>query len=513
MIRTCILFAIITYSLNCFSQTDLNLRLNSMFASTADAIYVDDKYAYVMGNTFDTTRLAILVGKFYKIDLEKSRIIDSFEINSNPIEFETRATKLYNIEDTLHYFTYGQERRDSVIDGQNNFTYFHHFKYSLADGVWTNETFPAFNEVGRQFLSNTDAYISDSSIYVANITTDFEINDSDVLLTKLDHFGKVEWNVELENEIFHSVQRILENNNDEVIISGLISDIAADKQSGYRHLFLEKINPNNGTVIKKIVIEEDSDIPKSLIEDPKGGYIIGSGDAVFQEGARFPAITRIIKINEDLDSIVWELPLSDTLSFNPFWHLDNFTSLGNNEFLAVGVADMIEPFSHLGRIIKFTGDGELIFDKEIQHFSPRNDLEQRLTDVAPYKDGFIACGTIFAYTSDFIIPRQHGWVVYIDKDGNTDISSATDFIAVDKGVVKLYPNPTSNSVFLDFEEELLKNHSYEIFTLDGALVQSGIITAGTKRDRIELNVSQLGTYVVRISSSQTTFSKLLHYSQ
>lgn len=445
--------------------------------------------------------IAVLVGKFYKINLETNTIEDSIEINSNPIEFDTRSTKLYNINDTLHYFTYGEEWRDTVIDNQNIYTHYHHFRYSLSDGSWQSETFPAFNEVGTQFLSNKDAYVSDSSIYLSSITTDFDINDADILLTKLNHFGEVEWNIELENEIFHSVWRILENRKEEVIISGLISNIAPDKRSGYRHLFIEKIDPNDGSTIKKLVIEADSDIPKSLIEDPNGGYIIGSGDAEFQEGARFPAITRILKINEDLDSIVWELPLSDTLSYSPLWHLDNFTSLGNNEFLAVGIADMIKPFSHVGRIVKFTGDGELIFDKEIQHFSPRDDLEQRLTDIAPYKDGFIACGTFLAYTSDFIIPRQQGWVVYIDGNGNADISSSTKFITIDKGLVKVYPNPTNGRIFLEFEKEIKEDYYFNIYSIEGKEIQNGILTKGANESTIDLEASLSGTYIIKIRNS------------
>lgn len=258
-----------------------------------------------------------------------------------------------------------------------------------------------------------------------------------------------------------------------------------------------------------MVIENDSDIPKALIEDPSGGYIIGFGDAEFQEGARFPAITRILKINEDLDSIVWELPLSDTLSYNPFWHLDNFTSLVNNEFLAVGIVDMVKPFSHVGRIVKFTGDGELLFDKEIQHYTPRSNLEQRLTDIAPYKDGFIACGTILAYNNDFIIPRQHGWVVYIDDNGNTDISSATDLIIVDRGIVKVFPNPTNGRIFLEFEEEIKEDYYYNIYSIEGKNIQNGIPSKGANEFYIELETNHKGTYIIRLNNNDRSITKLV----
>jgi len=508
--RRFIQLTILFYSIASFSQDGLNLSLNSVYASTADAVYVKDKYAYVIGNTFDTTKIAVLVGKFYKINLETNIIEDSIEINSNPIEFDTRSTKLANINDTLHYFTYGEEWRDTMIDNQNVYTYYHHFKYSLSDGVWSNQTFPAYNEVGRQFLANKDAYISDSSIYLVGITTDFEINDADILLTKLDHHGKVIWNIELEYEIFHSVWRILENRKKEIIVSGLISDIAPDRRSGYRHPYLIKINAISGEVIKKFVLEQDSDIPKSLIEDPSGGYIIGAGNAEFQEGAVFPAITRIIKINEDLDSVEWEIELSDTLSYNFLWHLDNFTSLGNNEFLAVGVSDMIKPFSHDGRIVKFTGDGKLIFDKEIQHFSPRDDLEQRLTDVFPYKDGFIACGTVFAHTSDFIIPRQQGWIVYIDKNGNADISSTTSELeANDDGTVHVFPNPSNGNFTIEFNENIEEDLNYEIHTINGIKIQSDLISKGSKQHTVNMQASSIGVHVLSLYTSDRKVSKLL----
>jgi len=502
--------AFIIYSTTCHPQEGLNLRLNSTYASTSDAVYVDDKYAYTIGNTFDTTRIAVLIGKFYKINLETNTIEDSIEINSNPIEFDTRSTKLFNINDTLHYFTYGEEWRDTMIDNQNVYTYYHHFRYSLSDGEWTNETFPAYNEVGRQFLQNLDAYISDSSIYLIGITTDFEINDADILITKLDHRGKVIWNVEIENEIKHTVWRILEDRNNNIVFCGSQFEFSGNKKEGYKYLYVYKIDPITGEVNKKFTLEEDTSLPKAMIEDPNGGYIIGAGDAEFQEGAVFPAFTRIIKLNEDLDSVVWELVLSDTLSYNLFWHLDNFTSLGNNEFLAVGVSDMIKPFSHVGRIVKFTGDGELIFDKEIQHFSPKDDLEQRLTDVYPYKDGFIACGTIFSHTSDFIIPRQQGWIVYIDKNGNADISSTTSELEVNNdGTVHVFPNPSNGNFTIEFNENIKEDLNYEIHTINGIKIQSDLISKGSKQHTVNMQASSIGVHVLSFYMSDRKVSKLL----
>ena len=164
-------------------------------------------------------------------------------------------------------------------------------------------------------------------------------------------------------------------------------------------MYIYKVNSSDGAVQKKFLLREDTPVSRAILEDPEGGYIIGTGDAEFIEGGRYPAITQIIKLDENLDSIIWKLPLSETQSFNIFWHLEKFISLGNNEFLGIGVADMTTPFSHLGRIVKFTGDGELIFDKEIYNVESTPDLEQRLVDVVPYKDGFVAVGTLLALSN------------------------------------------------------------------------------------------------------------------
>lgn len=493
----------------CLCQEGLNLRLNSQYASTAEALFVDDNYAYVIGNTFDTTRIAIRVGIFYKINLESKMIEDSIVISKNPIEFDAISHVLHEANDTLHYFAYGEELRDTTIDNQNVYTHYHHFKYSLSSGEWNNKTFPAYNDKGRQFITHRDAYFTDSNIYASNRSFDFEVNSSDVLVTKLDYDGNVIWNNKMCNDVSQANAALLVDQEDHIIIGGYYFYISRDKRDGFHHLFLSKLDPSDGSIIDEIIIEEDVAIPRALIEDPNGGYIISAGDAEFQEGGRYPEIVQIIKINKELDSVVWNLRLSDTLSYSIFGHLEKFIFLGNNEFLAIGVSDMTKPFSHSGRIVKFTGDGELIFDKEIQHFDPRDNLEQRLTDIIPYKDGFIACGTILAFSDDFIIPRQQGWVVYIDGNGNTDISSSTDLITVDRGVVKVYPNPSSGRIFLEFEKEINNDLDYKIFSLDGIEISNGKICKGIKETNIDMHSSVPGSYILRLNNNDITITKLL----
>lgn len=493
-----------------YSQEGLNLSLNSTHASSTSAIFVDDNKAYIMASTFDTTKIAVLKGIFYKINLESNTIEDSIEINTNPIGFDPRSSKLFRIADTLHYFAYGIEWRDTIVNNQNNFTFYHHFRYNLRDGTWSNNTFPAVDDVGYQFVRHSDAYITETNVYLANVCVDPETERGETLITKLSHTGEIDWNLKYEREILHGVRKILQDKNKDVLFCGSFFEISNDRRDGYNHLFVYKVDSEDGSIISKFTLDEDTTLPRAIIEDPNGGYIIESGDAEFLEGFRLPAITRILKIDENLDTIVWELPLSDSLSMNPFGHINNFTSLGNNEFLAVGVSDMIKPNSHVGRIVKFTGDGELIFDKEIQFYEPQDDLEQRLTDIVQYKDGFIACGTILSYTSDFIIPRQHGWVVYIDKNGNTDISSSSELITVDKGIVKVFPNPTSTEIFLKFENELIEFSNYFIYSINGKIVQSGQLIKGMSEVNIPLNFSQKGSYILRIQRTDSSITKIFY---
>jgi len=119
---------------------------------------------------------------------------------------------------------------------------------------------------------------------------------------------------------------------------------------------------------------------------------------------------------------------------------------------------------------------------------------------------------LYLTENHFIIPRQHGWVVYIDGNGNTDISSATDLIIVDRGIVKVFPNPTNGRIFLEFEEEIKEDYYYNIYSIEGKNIQNGILSKGANESTIDLETKQSGTYIIKLRNSDRLITKLIQFN-
>jgi len=113
----------------------------------------------------------------------------------------------------------------------------------------------------------------------------------------------------------------------------------------------------------------------------------------------------------------------------------------------------------------------------------------------------IACG--YSRTTNPL--KDWAWLVKVSKDGCVDtlncfpISSVGELMQ--QAQIKAYPNPTSDIIYFDLPNE--ERAEYQIFTLTGNLIQSGLIS-----DR-KIDVSTLlpGGYVLQTKSKNGVFSK------
>ncbi|QBZ97784.1 T9SS type A sorting domain-containing protein [Flavobacterium sangjuense] len=69
--------------------------------------------------------------------------------------------------------------------------------------------------------------------------------------------------------------------------------------------------------------------------------------------------------------------------------------------------------------------------------------------------------------------------------------------------LKFYPNPTSNSVFLDIENEIIKN--IYIFDLNGKLVNN----QKNSNNQIDLSNLQTGTYIIKTDNQNFKSFKII----
>lgn len=97
---------------------------------------------------------------------------------------------------------------------------------------------------------------------------------------------------------------------------------------------------------------------------------------------------------------------------------------------------------------------------------------------------------------------------------DTGISVSNGIIQPIKGVVistddlvenniSVFPNPVSSIISIESEDQDLK--TFEIFSLDSKLVHSGLIN----KETIDVSAIQTGMYILRLKSSQKTYSTLI----
>jgi hypothetical protein len=52
---------------------------------------------------------------------------------------------------------------------------------------------------------------------------------------------------------------------------------------------------------------------------------------------------------------------------------------------------------------------------------------------------------------------------------------------------------------------LLKSHPYHLYTMEGKVIQSGILNPQNENDRIQLNTLPKGTYLIHIGSDSDQY--------
>ncbi|TAE45634.1 MAG: PKD domain-containing protein [Cytophagales bacterium] len=62
----------------------------------------------------------------------------------------------------------------------------------------------------------------------------------------------------------------------------------------------------------------------------------------------------------------------------------------------------------------------------------------------------------------------------------------------------IYPNPTSNNVFIGFKEEISKKHEWEIYNMQGIKINNGIILEGKKGVNIDVAQYPKAMYIIKI---------------
>jgi hypothetical protein len=102
---------------------------------------------------------------------------------------------------------------------------------------------------------------------------------------------------------------------------------------------------------------------------------------------------------------------------------------------------------------------------------------------------------------DFVIGNERGGIRFYSLDTNT-ISVSTILVPKENLAIKLYPNPTTDFIVLNFGEIVYENMQISIINSLGQIVQNQTITAKNQQERIELNNLPQGLYYCRVQTEK-----------
>lgn len=296
--------------------TDLNSN------TRLDAITSDDEHIYIIGTSIDTIFPYYRIGIFYKINIEENEVVDSVRMASGLIEIDAKSNNLQIINDSLHYIAIGYETRDSIVNGQINFSYYQKFSYSLSTGDWKLKSIPAYDDLGRQFVTYSDSYFFDNQVYLIGQRFDSLWQKKDLLVTCLDINGNIVWKKSFINDLSRGESQVLVDSNNDIIIGSALTFLPVNDSFDVIHKFsLLKLDKENGELINSFVDEELTGAPRAIIEDlADNSYIIASDNIIPQGRGRLKSSPRIIKLSSDFEEIIWETNVSD-ISFAYSWHI------------------------------------------------------------------------------------------------------------------------------------------------------------------------------------------------
>jgi len=145
---------------------------------------------------------------------------------------------------------------------------------------------------------------------------------------------------------------------------------------------------------------------------------------------------------------------------------------------------------------KFDSQDNIIIDRKIEG----GDGQFVLSTINEDEENNIII-TGFYYPKENTFNSRFNFYMIIDQFG--EILTSTKSLIVNNNL-NIYPNPTQGNLVFNIKE-INNSSQYEIYTVDGKFVKSGIVDSSTN---INLNVSELinGMYILRVISEQNMYT-------
>jgi hypothetical protein len=104
--------------------------------------------------------------------------------------------------------------------------------------------------------------------------------------------------------------------------------------------------------------------------------------------------------------------------------------------------------------------------------------------------------------ADFVIGNEKGGVRFYSLDTNTVTVFTNQLIQKETLAIKLYPNPTTDFIVLNFEENIYENVQISIVNSLGQVIQNQMVKSINQQERIELNNLPQGVYYCRVQTEK-----------
>lgn len=103
---------------------------------------------------------------------------------------------------------------------------------------------------------------------------------------------------------------------------------------------------------------------------------------------------------------------------------------------------------------------------------------------------------------DFVIGNERGGIRFYSLDTNTVSVSPNQIMSKENLEIKLYPNPTTDFIVLNFEKTIYENVQISIVNALGQVIQNQTFKSINQQERIELNRLPQGVYYCRVQTEK-----------
>jgi hypothetical protein len=341
----------------------------------------------------------------------------------------------------------------------------------------------------RKIVQDADGFIYESAV----------IRWGASHLRKYNSSGSLIWEILFDEE----------NNHDNVLIEcmtwdneNLVLPIYFYKWNGtfetYSYLYF--VNPE-GEILDEILIPEVTRAINDITRTSGGDFILATNGF---SGGSYP---RIVKIDNAGD-LIWEI-LFDEDNYSTGQEFTTIEQTIDGHYVVAGQIYDSTPeneqedglYNYYGQIIKFTEDGQILWDRRYDGISSLGD-NHNINDLKSTLDGgFIFCGESrdgYSLGPNFESPGQQGWIVKLDEFGC--LVPGCQNVGVDEIEIKAFimgPNPAVDHLNI-YVGSLHEAAKIVVTDMNGREIKSFNIRSAATTYMLDIDELASGTYVMSL---------------